>query len=395
MLDRRSFAAAAASALLAPAVSRAQAAPPATATTTSPPTTIAPASPPVPLLPSPNLALTRHAPPKFVAGLRPHRTGSYRLETETYDKKFVVHNYGHGGAGITMSWGCAQAALKLLTDQRALLKDNQVAVLGAGVIGLTTAVTLQNAGYQVSIFAEKVSPNTTSDVAGGQWAPSVVDHDNETSFRQLLKAAYGAHLSRGAAYGVHERINYTFIDSPELDYAAPSGADARQTLARLPFAHVRHAGFSYPTLLVEPPVLMKRLMQDLSQAGVVPTIQTFKNKSEVADLPGSAVVNCLGLGAREVWDDNKLQGVKGMLAWLPPQPNLTYLYSGIGYLFPRSDHLVVGGSLEDMTTANENATPDAAMGYLMIKIMRAVFDGALPAPPWLSGLDRLTDQDMR
>jgi glycine/D-amino acid oxidase-like deaminating enzyme len=386
MPNRRAFSLAAASALLAPATSRAQA-PPSPSTPT--------AAPSLTLLPSPNLVMTRHSPPKFVAGLRPHRTGTYRLETETVDKKFVVHNYGHGGAGITMSWGCAQTVLKLLGDQRAALKDKQVAVLGAGVIGLTTAVTLQAAGYDVSIYAEKITPNTTSDVAGGQWAPSVVEHDNETTFRQLLKLAYAGHLARGPQYGVSERINYTFIDSPELDYAAPSGAEARQTLARLPFAHVRHAGFSYPTLLVEPPVLMKRLMQDLAQAGIVPTIRTFKTTSEVAALPGSAVVNCLGLGAREVWSDNKLQGIKGLLAWLPPQPNLTYLYSGIGYLFPRSDHLVVGGSIEDLTVGEENTTPDPAMGYLMIKIMQAVFDGGLPAPPWLSGIDRLTDKDLR
>ena len=389
MLHRRAFSLAAASAWLAPAVARTQ--DPSSATPDQP----ASPRPARPLLPSPNLVLPRHSPPKFVAGLRPHRTGTYRLEAETFDKKFVVHNYGHGGAGITMSWGCAQTVLKLLTDQRAVLKDNKVAVLGAGVIGLTTACTLQNAGFDVSVFAEKLSPNTTSDVAGGQWAPSVVDHADETKFRQLLKVAYAAHLGRGTDYGVHERVNYTFIDSPELDYAAPSGADARQSLDRMPFAHVRHAGFGYPTLLVEPPVLMKRLMRDLSEAGVVPTIQTFANKSQIAALPGSAVVNCLGLGAREVWGDTRMQGIKGILAWLPPQPNLTYLYSGIGYLFPRSDHLVVGGSIEDLAVADENLTADPAMGYLMIKIMRAVFDGALPAPPWLSGIGRLTDQDMR
>ena len=122
MLDRRAFSVAAASVLLAPTASRAQS----SATPTPTPT------PSLPLLPSPNLALTRHSPPKFVAGLRPHRTGTYRLETETLDKKFIVHNYGHGGAGITMSWGSAQGVLKLLSDQQAVLKDKQVAVLGAG-----------------------------------------------------------------------------------------------------------------------------------------------------------------------------------------------------------------------------------------------------------------------
>jgi len=105
------------------------------------------------------------------------------------------------------------------------------------------------------------------------------------------------------------------------------------------------------------------------------------------------VVNCLGLGAREVWADRKMNGIKGVLAFLPPQPNLTYLYSGIGYLFPRHDHLIVGGSIENLAATDENEVADPKMGYLMIRIMRAVFDSALPAPPWLSGLDRLTDKD--
>jgi hypothetical protein len=42
-----------------------------------------------------------------IAGVRPFRNGSYRLEAETIGSKFIVHNYGHGGAGITLSWGCA------------------------------------------------------------------------------------------------------------------------------------------------------------------------------------------------------------------------------------------------------------------------------------------------
>jgi glycine/D-amino acid oxidase-like deaminating enzyme len=396
MLQRRAFTAAGAAALLAPALARAQhgdgSATPAAATTSgaSPPPR---RQPTIPLLPTPNLVLTRGERPLFVAGLRPHRAGSYRLETETVGGKLVVHNYGHGGGGITMSWGCAAGVLSLVSAQRATLKDNKVTVLGAGVMGLTAATLLAEAGYEVAIYAARVTPNTTSDKAGGQWAPTLVDNDNATRFKGLLKTAYTTHLARGAAYGVYQRDNYTFIASPELAYAGLAGAAAPEQMARLPFQHIRHAGYRYPTLLVEPPLLMKKLMADLKARGVVPKVRTFYSASEISGLTGSVVVNCLGLGAREVWADKKMNGIKGVLAFLPPQPNLTYLYSGIGYLFPRHDHLIVGGSIENLVATDENETADPKMGYLMIRIMRAVFDGALPAPPWLSGLDRLTDRD--
>jgi glycine/D-amino acid oxidase-like deaminating enzyme len=394
MLHRRAFSAAAGSALLAPALARAQ---DAGSSTASAPTTASstPATPRRTVLPSPNLALTRGQRPTFIAGLRPHRTGTYRLETETVGKKLVIHNYGHGGAGITMSWGCAKQVLALLAAQRATLADKQVAVLGAGVMGLTAAAILQAAGYEVAIYAEKITPNTTSDKAGGQWAPTLVDNNNATKFKQVLAAAFGEHSARGEAYGVSPKDNYVFVQSPELDYAAAAGGGASQKLDRLPFAHIYHGGIRYPTLLIEPPIMMKKLMADLKAAGVVPKLQTFHSPGELAALPGSAVVNCMGLGAREVWSDTKMNGIKGQLALLPPQPGLNYLYSGIGYLFPRKDHLVIGGSIEDPTMAQENETPDPAMGYLIIKIVRAVFDGALPAPPWLSGLDRLTDKDWK
>jgi glycine/D-amino acid oxidase-like deaminating enzyme len=396
MLQRRAFAGAAAAAWFAPAFARAQdgGAPATSDATPAPPTTPAPpATPRRATLPSPNLALARGERPQFIAGLRPHRAGSYRLETETASGKLVIHNYGHGGGGITMSWGCAAGVLALLQAQRATLKDTKVAVLGAGVMGLTAAVLLAEAGYDVAVYAQHITPNTTSDKAGGQWAPTLVENDNATKFKALLKSAYSIHLTRGATYGVSERDNYTLQASPELVYAQMAGAAAPEQLARLPFSHVRHGGYRYPTLLVEPPVLMKRLMADLKARGVTPIVRTFASASEIATLPGSAVVNCLGLGAREVWADKKLNGIKGVLAFLPPQPSLTYLYSGIGYLFPRKDHLVVGGSIEDLTLPQENETPDPKMGYLIIKIVRAVFDGALPAPPWLSGLDRLSDKD--
>ena len=60
------------------------------------------------LLPDPDFSCS---PPEcvFAAGVRPYRKKTYRLEAKNLGTKFVVHNYGHGGAGITMSWGCAAA----------------------------------------------------------------------------------------------------------------------------------------------------------------------------------------------------------------------------------------------------------------------------------------------
>src|SRR6516162_270572 len=84
------------------------------------------------------------------AGVRPHREVTYRLEpdTQTIPGKLIIHNYGHGGAGITMSWGCAEVACEMLLQQGT---PNAVAVLGAGVMGLTVATLLVERNIPVTV----------------------------------------------------------------------------------------------------------------------------------------------------------------------------------------------------------------------------------------------------
>jgi len=71
---------------------------------------------------------------RTVVGLRPYRPGGFLVDAEHLGEKLLIHNYGHGGAGITLSWGSAHLAVELAkaTEQK------QCAVLGCGVIGLST-----------------------------------------------------------------------------------------------------------------------------------------------------------------------------------------------------------------------------------------------------------------
>lgn len=65
---------------------------------------------------------------KTLTGLRPYRPTGYVVRREEFAGKALVHNYGHGGCGVTLSWGCAEQAVKLLSDRQA----GSVAVIGAG-----------------------------------------------------------------------------------------------------------------------------------------------------------------------------------------------------------------------------------------------------------------------
>lgn len=293
---------------------------------------------------------------EFLAGIRPYRQGTFRLETQNLQvpgvgTKLVVHNYGHGGAGITMSWGCA-VQVRELVRQHAGGALGQIAVLGAGVMGLTAAKLLVEAGFTVRMYATSFL-YTTSDVAGGQWCPSFVEHENTPGatqrFDDILRTSFTMHRDRiGLGYGVSERINYSKYPRQQTSFRkVPLDVIPEPTeYEHLPFEHLNQKGYGYHTLLVEPPTFLAKLRTELTNA-VTLTQRTFASAAEVVRLPEPIVVNCTGMGSRDIFGDTNMVPIKGQLVLVKAQPALQYLYSSDEtYVFPRQDHLVVGGSYE-------------------------------------------------
>src|SRR5947209_6701707 len=101
-------------------------------------------------LPTPDFTFDANAPGACIAGVRPYRAGSYRLDAETASGRFLVHDYGHGGAGITLSWGCAARVRDLVAEHLTTSRATRAAVLGAGVMGLTAATRLLDLGLAVT-----------------------------------------------------------------------------------------------------------------------------------------------------------------------------------------------------------------------------------------------------
>lgn len=324
-------------------------------------------------LPSPDFTF-RDGETRFVAGLRPYRKGSYRLVAESLNERFLVHNYGHGGAGITLSWGCAH---EVLDQVRAYPSDHKknIAVLGAGALGLTSAYLLMEAGYKVTIYAKGFLEETTSHVAGGQWAPSTIAYQSEgeglEEFHRILRRAFRTHEAKiGKGFGVVRRNNFTDQRSRTFERIPKDIIPEPTAYENLPLEHHR-AGFSYATLLVEPPIFLRRLEVDLRLGGVWLRRRTFSSIEDVLSLEEQIIVNCLGLGAGAVFSDEDVVPIKGQLVLLKPQPDLEYLYSGTGYIFPRRDAVVIGGSFEEVF---DHPNPDPEKCLAILAVAKAGFE---------------------
>jgi D-amino-acid oxidase len=164
------------------------------------------------------------------AGLRPYRSSGFVVRRDQVGDKAVVHNYGHGGAGITLSWGTSQLA----ADLGLAGHSGPVAVIGCGVMGLTTARLVQQAGFPVTIYAAALPPDTTSNLAGGQWGPT--GHYRESlvtpEWRGQYKAALATSWRRfreldAGRYGIHWLPTYT-----EATRVGPPGLEAPSIRSR-------------------------------------------------------------------------------------------------------------------------------------------------------------------
>jgi glycine/D-amino acid oxidase-like deaminating enzyme len=306
---------------------------------------------------------------RTVVGLRPFRSGGFVVRAEPLGDKLLVHNYGHGGGGVTLSWGTGDQAAQLVLASGA----RRAAVLGCGAVGLATARLLQERGVAVTLYAAALPPETTSNIAGAQCFPAwICDHLSTAApqFREQLLAAarfsYGRfQLLVGSEYGVRWMDNYLLGSAPPgerglfgrqglLAGLLPGLADLARDSHPFPVPFVRR----FATMMIDPPVYLEALQRAVRLAGGSIMVRRFAAPAELATLPETAIVNCTGLGARELFGDEELRPLKGQLTVMLPQPDVDYavLYGDL-YSFARRDGLVLGGThqLDDWSL-----TPDAA-----------------------------------
>ncbi len=308
---------------------------------------------------------------RVIVGHRPFRRTGFRVEREQFGDKAVVHNYGHGGGGLSLGWGSSALAVREVAD----LVPGEVAVVGSGIMGLCTARLLQDAGWSVTIYARDVYRHTTSNVAAGEWGPFSTHDSSQVDAAFLARLDWAARVSHhaytnltGPKYGIRWMEAYHLSNARPGEPRRPSYDELFTYQGVLapgehPFGN-RYAR-RMVTMQIDPGTLLRQLTADFQLAGGHFVRRDFEDRSAVLSLQENVIFNCTGLGAAALFDDADLIPAKGQLVYLPPDPAVDYMTfgggpesgSGLLHMFPRRDVLLLGGYLKrgDWST---NVEPD-------------------------------------
>jgi glycine/D-amino acid oxidase-like deaminating enzyme len=286
---------------------------------------------------------------------------------------------------MTLSWGSANLAVTSIADHA---PPARVAVIGAGVIGLSTGILLQRQGYDVTIYAAAAWPHTTSNASAATFYPShVIAADRvtpefTTRLETTLRTSWHAFQRlTGPRYGIRWLDSYFVSDGtseptpPDIEtqvHVKVVGDPSRPVpKGEHPFG--RSQVVQGRDLVIEPMIYLQALLEDFRQTVGTVRIRRFDTLRDVAALPERVVFNCSGLGARTLVGDQEVRPARGQLCVLPPQPDVDYTayFDPFYYMVPRQDGIILGGTFE---LDAESTTPDTGTDDRIIGAHKAVFD---------------------
>ena len=228
---------------------------------------------------------------------------------------------------------------------------HDVIVVGAGIIGLTTSLSLRDSGYTVKVVADKFSPQTTSDKAGAIWFPyeaAPVDRVLEWSKATLDRLKQFYDIEGSGVYPVeYYLLQVEHIDEfPDWvmlldkgDYEFTSDIQTSESYSgalklKVPFIET---------------TTHLRYLHDLGRLNGIEYENSFL--SDLEDLRDQAkiIVNCTGLGSYHLIGDKELYPIAGQIVKITSQEGIQFMGvdqgpDALAYVFPRTDGIILGGS---------------------------------------------------
>jgi D-amino-acid oxidase len=220
----------------------------------------------------------------------------------------------------------------------------KIAVIGSGVIGLTSAIRLLEQNHSVTIVAKDLSLQTTSSVAAAFWYPSVRSErvtswclESLETLRALAQSSQGVSLVRLYELDDHEEAK------PHLELAGDL-EEVRST-----FPEPWHFVYRVTVPKIDVPVYMPLLVKRFTESGGRLEEREVTSFEELTRF--DLIVNCAGLGNRQLSNDNKIHPIRGQVIRIKkPEINEDIVHVNSDtlptYIVPRSEDCLLGGTYQ-------------------------------------------------
>ncbi|EHH18777.1 hypothetical protein EGK_15444, partial [Macaca mulatta] len=244
----------------------------------------------------------------------------------------------------------------------------RIAVVGAGVVGLSTAVCISKLVPQcsVTIISDKFTPDTTSDVAAGMLIPHTYPdtpiHTQKQWFRETFNHLFAiANSAEAGDAGVHLVSGWQIFQSTPTE-EVPFWADVVLGFRRMTEAELKKFpqyvfGQAFTTLKCECPAYLPWLEKRIKGSGGWMLTRRIDDLWEL--YPSfDIVVNCSGLGSRQLAGDANIFPVRGQVLQVqaPWVEHFIRDGSGLTYIYPGTSHVTLGGTRQK---GDWNLSPDA------------------------------------
>jgi D-amino-acid oxidase len=223
-----------------------------------------------------------------------------------------------------------------------------VAIIGAGVSGLTCGVVFAERGFRTKIFAEQAGTQTTSGAAGALWFPYDAEPAEKVIPWALATYKVLVDLAADPRTGVSmiELRQFCRAGKIGIPIWANSLGDATSALGAV--ANKFASGFAIRVPLTDSTIYLDYLLDRLQRAGgEIKKGVRFENLDEV-DPNFGLVINCAGIGARELAHDVDLEPHRGQVALVPKMENVKCATvcddDPLMYVIPRANDCLFGGT---------------------------------------------------
>ncbi len=229
--------------------------------------------------------------------------------------------------------------------------NKTILVLGAGVSGLSSGILLLEAGFDVQLWAKEFSPNITSDVAAAVWFPYLAEPKEKVAGWAAFTIKYlKEHVVQQPNSGCRKQVMSQLFDHQVDDPAWKDDVDAFRRLQKHEIPAGYADGYAFDSVLMDPSIYLDWLQDQFTQLGGRIQQKAITNIDEALQLY-DIVVNCTGLGSRQLFNDNQLFPVRGQVIKVKPNGFDGSVvdedgHNGLSYMVARFNEVVLGGTAQ-------------------------------------------------